>query len=93
MNVLRKLWRDQRGAVGAAGVILIYTILVLGCIVGLVVLRNGILTELGDLAVALRHLDQSFSYTIGNTTYQYVDTQTNSLPDNPPAGITFVPPP
>lgn len=96
MNGWRMLWRDQRGAVGAASVVLTYAILVLGAIVGLVVLRNGVVQELGDLAVALRHLDQSFSFTVGTTPHQYIDTETNSLQDNAgddlPAGMKLTPP-
>jgi len=96
MNWWRRLWRDERGVVGVTGVILVYAVLVLGAIVGLVVLRNAIVQEFGDLAVALRHLDQSFTFVIGGTTHQYVDTETTVLTDpsgQPPAGISLTVPP
>lgn len=92
MTICRRLWRDQRGELTALGVILIYTVLALGAIVGLVALRNQIVQEFGDLAVGLRNLDQSFSVVICGTTHEYVDTETNSLLDpanQPPAGINL----
>lgn len=95
MNLLRRLWHDRRGAIGASGVVLLYAILVLGAIVGLVSLRNSIVQELGDLAVALRHLDQSFTFTEGTFLHAYTDGETTSLADTaglPPAGIGFVAP-
>ena len=96
MKWLHGLWRDERGDVAATGVVLLYTILVLGSIVGLVVVRNAIVQELGDLAVALRHLDQSYSFVIGSTTHYYDDLETTVLQDvsgQPPAGISLTVPP
>ncbi|NUQ64292.1 MAG: hypothetical protein HUU20_17625 [Pirellulales bacterium] len=96
MTTWRRLWRDERGELTALGVLLIYTVLALGAIVGLVALRNQIVQELGDLAVALRNLDQSFSVVIGGTTYEYDDDETGSLldePNEPPAGIDLGVPP
>ncbi|NLX97702.1 MAG: hypothetical protein GXY83_16165 [Rhodopirellula sp.] len=90
MTTWRRLWRDQRGELTALGVILIYTVLALGAIVGLVALRNQIVQEFGDLAVGLRNLDQSFSVVIGGTTYGYDDDEVGILLDpanQPPAGI------
>ena len=96
MNLWLRLWQDERGEAIVSGVMLVYTILALGAIVGLVMLRNQIVQELGDLAVAFRHLDQSFSFTVGSTTHSYTDTETGSLTDplgQPPAGIQFSPMP
>ncbi len=90
MKAWLRLWRDERGELSALGVILLYTVLCIGAIVGLVALRNQIVQELGDLAVGLRNLDQSFSVVIDGTTYSYTDTETGSLTDpsgSPPAGI------
>lgn len=91
-----RLWRDERGAVGIVGVILLYAILVFGVIVGVVFMRNAIVQEFGDLAVALRRLDQSFSFVMGSTVHQYSDTQTTILTDpsgQAPAGIDLAVPP
>lgn len=56
-----RFWRDERAAVTSASVILTYSILALGAIVGLVCMRNQIVQELGDLGVAFDNLDQSYS--------------------------------
>ena len=55
-----RFWRDDRGAINSASIILVYSILVLGAITGLVCMRNQIVQELGDLAVAFDNLDQSY---------------------------------
>ncbi len=90
MTLWRRLWRDDRGELAALGVILLYTVLCIGAIAGLVVLRNQIVQEFGDLAVSLRNLDQSFSFVICGTTHEYEDTETGELLDlsgQSPAGI------
>jgi hypothetical protein len=44
--------------------------------------------ELGDVAVALDHLDQSYSFTVGTVSSQYIDTITLQDPAGaPPACI------
>jgi len=45
-------------------VILLVVLLALGVIVGAVAVRDHLTQEFGDAAVALDHLDQSFSYRI-----------------------------
>jgi hypothetical protein len=91
MRTWIRLWRDQRGEASAMAVILLYAVLVIGAIVGLVVLRDQIVQEFGDLAVALESLDQS--YTIGGEP-QFVDSSSLSDPDGePPAGIDLGVPP
>lgn len=96
MKLVVRLWRDERGEVGAASVVLIYAILVLGAIVGLTFLRNAIVQEFGDLSLALRHLNQSFSFSDGVTIHSYNDLQIPTASDDPPgappAGIQFVAP-
>ena len=95
MRRWHRFWRDERGELGVVGVVLMYAVLVLGVIAGLTVLRNAIVQEFGDLAAALRHVDQSYSFVVGGTTHQYVDTETTSLDTpagQPPAGIIFTEP-
>jgi hypothetical protein len=55
-----RFWRDERGAITSVSIIMVYSILAIGAIVGLVCIRNQIVQELGDLAVAFDNLDQSF---------------------------------
>ena len=60
MRYARALWQDERGITGAMGLLLLATILAIGAIVGLTTLRDQIVQEMGDMAVALESLDQSF---------------------------------
>jgi Flp pilus assembly pilin Flp len=95
MRRWRRFWRDERGEVGLVGVILLCAILALGVIAGLSVLRNAIVQEFGDLAAAVTHVDPSYSFVVGGTTHQYIDTETTSLdalPGQSPAGIRFTEP-
>ena len=86
-----QLWRDQRGEVTATAIILTTTILAIGAIVGLVVLRNQILQEFGDISAAMRNLDQSFSVNLCGDTRSYTDMNVGVLDpptvNDPPAGI------
>ena len=54
-----------RGSTSAMSLLLLTSIVVLGSVVGLVTLRDQIVQELGDLAIALESLDQSYSSSIG----------------------------
>jgi len=73
MRMLNSLWKDERGVTGAMGLLLMATILALGAIVGLTSLRDQIVQEMGDMAVALESLDQSFD---GGLLGSFVDTPT-----------------
>lgn len=59
--LLQRFWNDERGAVGAAEVILIMTILTIGVLVGLTSLRDATIAEFADYAAALASLNQSYS--------------------------------
>jgi len=86
-RLLFEFWRDERGEVTSVAVILIYTILGLGAIVGLVVVRNHLVQEFGDLAIALDQLDQSYSvdfFSVGCTDFSFTDA--------PDLGGTFAAP-
>jgi hypothetical protein len=88
-----RFWHDQRGSVSSASVILVYTLLALGAVTGLVCLRNQVVQELGDLGVAIDHLDQSFSVDWngdGTVDASYSDPgPTLSDPTGAPAGISL----
>ncbi len=86
-NTLLRLWRDQSGEVTFTSVILLYTLLALGATVGLVCLRNQVVQEFGDLAIALDQLDQSYSVDFVSDCPDY------SFEDEPDLGpYTFTPP-
>ena len=58
-----KLWKDDCGALIATEWVFVATILVLGSITGLVMVRQAILAELQDMAQAIMSLDQSYSFS------------------------------
>jgi hypothetical protein len=63
--MLKRLWEDEGGAIISAEIVLVLTILVLGMIVGLVAVRDAVINELADFAVAFSSLNMS--YTIAGT--------------------------
>lgn len=62
-----KFWNDQRGETSSMAIVLITTVLAFGTLTGLVTVRNQIVQELGDFALAVENLNQSF--TTSNATY------------------------
>ena len=65
LHFLARYWWDERGTVSPMATILLTTILGLGVMVGLVSLRDQMLQQFGDVAVALRHLQQAYHYEVG----------------------------
>lgn len=66
VGLLRRLWRDSRGESSFLGLILIAAIAAIGIIVGLAVVRDALVQEFGDVAVALDRLDQSYDISVVN---------------------------
>lgn len=60
MNLFRTLWQDERGIVLSTELILMATILIMGSITGLVVFRDHVVQEFGDVGAAVNALNQSF---------------------------------
>lgn len=101
----RRQFRRRQGSASVISTVLLIVIMGIGIIVGAVALRDQIVQEFGDAAVALDNLDQSYSYLIqidsdgdGNFDAQcfaeYEDpdpTLTDPGPNLAPAGLTFVP--
>lgn len=85
-HILIRFWRDTRGATSIIGTLLLYTILVLGVTVGVVTLRDQIVQEFGDLAVALDSLDQSWA--AGGDGYDDDGPSLIDPIDSEPAGIS-----
>lgn len=63
MNMLTKFWNDEAGFVVSSELVLIGTILVLGVVVGLATVRDQVVQELGDLAMAISNINQSYSFS------------------------------
>jgi Flp pilus assembly pilin Flp len=62
-SLMLKLWKDDCGALIATEWVFVATILVLGSITGLVMVRQAVLAEFQDMAQAIMSLDQSYSFT------------------------------
>ncbi len=86
MKTWLRFWRDDAGGMSILGVILLYTIVVLGVTVGLITLRNQIVQEFGDVAVALDSLDQSWQ--AGEAGYDDDGPVLTDPVDAEPAGIS-----
>ncbi len=63
MQMLRRLWKDQDGFVVSTELVLVATILVIGMVVGLATVRNAVVQELGDVAMAIGNINQSYQYS------------------------------
>ena len=61
--MLKKLWNDEAGAIVAAELILVVTIMVCGLVVGLTAVRDAVVTELADVGAAIGSLNQSYSFS------------------------------
>ena len=105
--ILRRLWREDSGFVNSTDVILLTTILALGMIVGLVMMRNQVVQEFTDAATAIGFLNQTYSYTgddenddNGDDNFVFGSSYTDEpdvgdVPDQPgqePGGISVVQP-
>ena len=77
-----RLWNDEAGFIVSAELVLIATILVLGMIVGLVSVRDQVVQELGDIALAIGFINQSYSFSgitghTSSTTGSWMDDSTD----------------
>lgn len=84
LNIQRlaaQLWRDERGFVQSAELVLIGTLAVIGLIVGLAAFRDGAVQELGDSGVAVGQLDQSYSVAITGGADNLDDITVAGVPD------------
>ena len=57
MKIFKRLWRDSFGGVTSAELVLIGTILLIGVVPGIAVLRNAVVLELEEFARAISHSD------------------------------------
>ncbi len=62
-QMLMRLWSDDAGFVISTELVLVATILVLGVIVGLTTVRDAVVQELGDLALAIGSINQSYTFS------------------------------
>lgn len=91
-RLLHRLWQDDGGALIATEWTFVATILVLGCITGLVAVRQAVITELEEFASAVLALSQSYSFT-GQTACTQAMTAGSQFTDTPTTvSITGIPP-
>ncbi len=62
MNVLQRFWADEAGFIVSTELVLVATTLVVGMLVGLVTVRDQVVQELGDVALAIGNVNQSYQY-------------------------------
>ncbi len=58
----KALWNDTAGFIVSVELILIATIAVIGLVAGLTAVRDGVTSELSDVAGSIQDLNQSYSY-------------------------------
>ena len=70
--MLKNLWMDESGGLICAELVIVMSLLMCSCIVGISALRDAIVTELADVAAAIASLNQSYSIggIIGQHAYQ-----------------------
>jgi hypothetical protein len=62
-HLLAKIWSDDYGALIPAEFLFVATILVLGIIAGLVLVRDAVVVQLEELACAIGALQQCYSFS------------------------------
>ena len=62
MLVLKRLWNDEAGFVVSTELVLLATVAVIGLLTGIVAVRDGVVSELSDVAGAVQEINQSYSY-------------------------------
>lgn len=99
MKLLCRLWNDEEGFIISSELVLVSTILVIGMIVGLVVVRNQVVQELVDVGQAIGSLSQTYAFggvwkpdvalTDGSYYTDLVDfCQSTQVPGQEPGGIS-----
>ena len=63
MKILNSLWKDEAGFVVSSELVLISTIVVLGLVVGLAEVANGVNEELEDVGSAVGSMNQTLRYS------------------------------
>lgn len=61
--MMKKLWNDDAGFIISVEWLLVFTIVLLGLIVGLTAVRNAVDSELVESANAISVLDQTYSFS------------------------------
>lgn len=74
--MLKKLWKDEGGALLSAELVLVMTLVFCGIAVGVGAVRTALVQELADVAEAIGTLNQSYSVS-GLADFHHLDAQGN----------------
>ena len=78
-ELFKKLMDDESGIIVSSEIVLVGTILVIGCVVGLSSLSYAVNNELNDVA---RACDNTYNgYSAGSTQNNYVITASQGVPE------------
>ena len=58
----KKLWNDDAGFIVSVELVLIATIAVIGLLAGMTAVRDGVVSELSDVAGSVQDLNQSYAF-------------------------------
>ncbi len=75
---IRTLAADECGLIASLETLLLTVVMAMGLIAGLASLNSGVVQEIADTAVALDHIDQTYTFTV-----------TTDPMNAPPAGLTL----
>ena len=80
-DAFQRLRDDEQGFVISAELVLIATVTVIGLIVGMVAIRDAVVSELSDVAGAVQDLNQSYSYNrvTGHSGFTFGSSWTDRL--------------
>ena len=73
MYTFKRLWFDESGSADYLFLLLMVTICVVGVLPGIATMRDQVVQQFGDLAVAFDSLDQSYSVNINGVVSEYAD--------------------
>lgn len=63
MNILKRLWNDESGAILSTEMVVITSTVGVGTIAGFSMVRDSINNEMSDVANALGRINQNYSYS------------------------------
>lgn len=75
--MLNRLWWDESGSADYMFLIIMLTVCVLGVLPGIATMRDQVVQQFGDLAVAFDSLDQTYSVNVNGVISQYADAPTD----------------
>lgn len=63
MKIWTQLWRNQQGFAISSELILLATLIAIGLLAGLTAVRDGVVSEISDVAGSVQDLNQSYSFS------------------------------